>query len=107
MNTPFNLPEISAKHPVTQAVLFTSPAATITDGSYAVTYDNVVKSATVRFKDKGLRYARPLVLWKGADYDAAGQFTDAQVDARVNELLGADPAAVLTALIQPPVPVKK
>ena len=107
---PFSLPEIVVHHPLNDAVLYTSPAAVIADGGYSVTYDNAAKLATARFKDRGLRYARPPALWKGDAYTAAGEFTDSQVDARVAELLGTDPVAVLTALIQlpilPPMPVR-
>ena len=98
---PIALPEIVALHPTNGTPLFTSPAASVTDLSYAVTYDNVAKKATAHFKAKELRYARPLSLWSGAAYDAAGQFSDTDVDARVQALLSADPVSVLTALIQP------
>lgn len=46
---------------------------------------------------------RPLVLWSGAAYDAAGDYTQAQVEARVLELLGSDIKAGLEALFVPPV----
>ena len=29
---------------------------------------------------------KPVVLWEGADYDAAGQWTDSDVQARLTEL---------------------
>jgi len=45
---------------------------------------------------------RPLVLWEKAAYDAAGDYTQAQVEARVLELLGSDPKAVLEALFVRP-----
>lgn len=47
---------------------------------------------------------RPLVLWEKAAYDAAGDYTQAQVEARVTELLGSDPKTVLEGLFLPPVP---
>lgn len=47
---------------------------------------------------------QPLVLWKGEAYDAAGDYTQAQVEARVTELLGADPKAALEGLFQRPAP---
>jgi hypothetical protein len=43
-------------------------------------------------------FMKLLTIWEGAAYDAAGDYTQAQVEARVLELLGADPAAVLTGL---------
>jgi hypothetical protein len=46
---------------------------------------------------------RPLTLWSGADYDAAGDYTQAQVEARITELLGNDPKTVLEGLFVPPV----
>lgn len=51
---------------------------------------------------------QPLVLWHGEDYDAAGDYTQAQAEARILELLGDDPAAKLTSLFVSPVrPVPK
>lgn len=41
---------------------------------------------------------RPLVLWEKAAYDVAGDYTQAQVETRILELLGENPAAVLEAL---------
>lgn len=38
---------------------------------------------------------RALVLWTGAAYDAAGDYTQAQAESRLLELLGPDPVAVL------------
>ena len=32
--------------------------------------------------------ANPLTLWKGQDYDVIGDYTQAQVEARIKELLG-------------------
>jgi hypothetical protein len=45
----------------------------------------------------------PIILWEGAAYDAAGDYTQAQVEARVLELLGSDVKAGLEALFVPPV----
>jgi hypothetical protein len=42
----------------------------------------------------------PLPLWSGEEYDAAGDYTQAQVDARVLELLGPDVAAGLKGLLR-------
>lgn len=41
---------------------------------------------------------KPLVLWEKEAYDAIGDYTQAQVDARVSELLGNNPAVVLNGL---------
>lgn len=45
---------------------------------------------------------RPLVLWEKDAYDAAGDYTQAQVEARVLELLGSDIKAGLEGLFVPP-----
>lgn len=42
---------------------------------------------------------QPLVLWEGEAYDAAGDYTQAQVEARLREVLGADIKAGLERLI--------
>ena len=41
----------------------------------------------------------PLVLWSGEDYDAVGDYTQAQLEERVLEVLGNDPASVLKTLV--------
>ena len=37
---------------------------------------------------------RPLTLWEGDAYTTAGDYTQAQVEARVTELLGSDPKKI-------------
>lgn len=44
----------------------------------------------------------PLVLWEKDGYDAAGDYTQAMVEARITELLGNDPKTVLESLFLPP-----
>jgi hypothetical protein len=39
------------------------------------------------------------LLWSGSDYDTAGDYTQAQLEARVLEVLGNDPANVLKTLV--------
>lgn len=51
---------------------------------YTVTYDNTRRRAIAIIKKIGL----PLVLWEGDDYDSVGQFTDEDVENRVEELIG-------------------
>jgi hypothetical protein len=46
----------------------------------------------------------PLVLWTKEAYDVAGDYTQAQVEARVLELLGSDVKVGLEKLFVPPVP---
>jgi hypothetical protein len=41
---------------------------------------------------------RMLTLWENESYDAAGDYTQAQAEARVVELLGGDPASALEEL---------
>jgi len=64
---------------------------------YIVTYDNTRKVASAIIKGVN----RHLSLWTGDAYDAAGQFTDSDVEARIINLLGADPTVTLTSLFQP------
>ena len=45
---------------------------------------------------------RPLELWKGDAYDVAGDYTQAQGEARVLEVLGTDIKAALEALFVMP-----
>jgi hypothetical protein len=42
---------------------------------------------------------RTLPLWRGAEYDAADDWTQAQAEARILELLGSDIQAGLQALV--------
>jgi hypothetical protein len=46
-------------------------------------------------------FYKPLTLWEKEAYDAIGEYTQAQAEARVNELLGNDPNAVLAGLYAP------
>lgn len=49
-------------------------------------------------------FPEPLTLWQGEAYDAAGDYTQAQVEARVLELLGTDLKAGLEKLFVVPTP---
>ena len=42
---------------------------------------------------------RPLPLWRGAEYDTAGDWTQSQAEARILELLGSDVQASLQELV--------
>lgn len=44
-------------------------------------------------------FPRAMILWQGDAYTEAGDYTQAQVEARITELLGSDPAAVLTSML--------
>jgi len=39
---------------------------------------------------------RRVTLWEGGAYDAAGDYTQAQAEARLREVLGTNPAALLS-----------
>jgi hypothetical protein len=43
-------------------------------------------------------------LWQGEAYDAAGDYTQAQAEARLMEVLGSDPASVLSEPAYQPLP---
>jgi hypothetical protein len=87
-------------------ITFTPPALpflrfnpiTVSQIDWSVSYDNSKKQATATIHAP---IGRNITLWKGEEYDAAGQFTDAQVAARVAELLGEDLATGLTRLFDP------
>jgi len=42
---------------------------------------------------------RPLPLWRGEEYDVAGDWTQAQAEERILELVGSDVQAGLQALV--------
>jgi hypothetical protein len=42
---------------------------------------------------------RPLILWRGAEYDAVGDWTQAQAEAKILELLGENPQETLQSFV--------
>ena len=62
---------------------------------YKVVYDNTAKVCRAIIKNLNIG----ITLWKGADYVSAGTWTDADTDARLTEVLGADPQATIQNLI--------
>jgi hypothetical protein len=64
---------------------------------YIVTYDNTARVAMAIIKGVN----RPITLWTGEAYSAIGQFTDQDVDARISEILGTDPAKAISDLFLP------
>lgn len=52
-----------------------------------------------------LPVSKPFTLWHGAAYDAAGDYTQAQAESRLREVLGPDPAAMLTTPEPRPYPL--
>jgi len=67
-----------------------------------VTVD-VQRTKTV--KVQSAPFYKTVTLWEGATYDAAGDYTQSQVEARLLEILGTDPATELAKLYVP-LPVK-
>jgi hypothetical protein len=66
-----------------------------------VTID-VQRTKTV--KVQSAPFYKTVTLWEGAAYDAAGDYTQSQVEARFLEILGSDPASELSKLyVEPPV----
>ena len=59
-------------------------------------------SALKRVQVQMKPFMKPLTVWEGEAYDLAGDYTQAQVEARVLELLGSDPKTVLEGLFLPP-----
>lgn len=51
-----------------------------------------------------LPVSKPFTLWQGDSYEAAGDYTQAQAEARLLEVLGPDPAAALTVPEPQPLP---
>ena len=81
---PFTMPD---------GTLISPPAITLDQLDYDVKYSNTRQIARANF----VRLPFGITLWRGADYVAAGQFTDADVEARINTLLGSDPQSFLQA----------
>ena len=74
------------------------PPVVLNNIDYIVSYDNTRKVATAIIKQVN----RPIVLWEKEAYDAIGQFTDQDVDARVSQILGSNPAKAISDLCLPP-----
>lgn len=61
-----------------------------------ITDDVKRKRVSVSFS----RIPRPLLLWEKMAYDAVGDYTQAQVESRILELLGDKPSLVLENLFK-------
>lgn len=94
-------------------VTITPPAITKADGTVKTFNPITLTELDVTIIDNAKRKSvmaqvrpcpRPLSLWEGDAYTSAGDYTQAQVEARVNELLGNDPKSVLEGLFLPPAP---
>jgi hypothetical protein len=75
--------------------LKTLPPITLNELKLLILDDVNKKTCSVRITP----FPKPLLLWSGAEYDAAGDYTQAQLEARVLEVLGSDPASVLKTLV--------
>ena len=89
------------------------PTITRANGEVRVQKPITVSSLDVTIIDNSTRKSAmaqvrpcpyPLVLWQGEAYDAAGDYTQAQVEAKVLELLGSDVKVGLEKLFVPPTP---
>ena len=94
-------------------ITITPPAITKADGTVKTFNPITLNELDITVIDNAKRKSvmaqirpvpRPLVLWEKDAYDATGDYTQAQVEARVLELLGSDPKSVLEGLFLPPVP---
>lgn len=73
--------EIFAQQPIlTSVVEYTSIVDSLSNKM-------VVTEITYHKFDDGSKIIKPLILWEGEAYDAIGQWTDEQAEARIIELL--------------------
>lgn len=68
---------------------------TLSSLKFVILDDNNKKECSVRISP----FPLPLVLWSGEEYDLAGDYTQDQVESRILEKLGNDPASVLKNLM--------
>lgn len=93
-------------------VTITPPSITRANGEVRVQKPITVTELDVTVIDNAKRKTahaqirpcpHPLVLWQGDAYASVGDYTQAQVEARILELLGSDIKAGLEKLFVPPV----
>jgi hypothetical protein len=96
---------------LTKPITITPPAITKADGTVKTFNPITLTELDLTIIDNAKRKSvvvqirpvpRPLVLWTKEAYDSAGDYTQAMVEARVLEILGKDPKAVLEGLFLPP-----
>jgi hypothetical protein len=73
------------------------PAVEISELNYDISYSDINKVAAVSLVGIGLHFN----LWSGDAYTAAGEFTTADTDRRLTEILGSDPGKYLSSLLAP------
>lgn len=92
---------------LSQPVTFTPPSYTRPDGEVRTYKPITLSRLSVTLMDMAdskvvlARIApcpRPVVLWQNEEYDAAGDYTQAQAEARLLEKLGSDLKAALENL---------
>ena len=44
-------------------------------------------------------FLQPIILWRGAEYDNIGDYTQAQVEEKIMQVLGDNPQEVLQSLV--------
>lgn len=44
-------------------------------------------------------FLKPIILWKGAEYDAIGDYTQAQIDNKIETMLGENQQEFLQSLV--------
>lgn len=71
------------------------PTITLNSLDFVILDDVKNKTCSVRIKP----FPVPLVLWSGDSYDAAGDYTQAALEARLLEVLGENPANILKTLV--------
>jgi hypothetical protein len=97
-------------------ITFTPPSITTKDGTVKTFNPITLTELDITIIDNNKRKSvvaqirpvpHPLTLWSGTDYDSAGDYTQAQVEAKINQLLGNEPGKVLEGLFAPPVLPKR
>jgi|NOAtaT_7_FD_contig_61_3793843_length_1456_multi_2_in_0_out_0_2 hypothetical protein len=97
---------------LTDPITITPPSITRQDGSVRnfnpITLNNLDVTIIDSVERKNVivqirPLPMPLVLWEGESYTTIGDYTQAEVEARIIELLGNEPSKVLQSLFSPPV----
>ena len=73
----------------------TLPPITLSSLKLLILDDVNKKTCSVRITP----FPKPLLLWSGENYDTIGDYTQEQLENRVLEVLGNDPASVLKTLV--------
>lgn len=68
---------------------------TLNSLDFVIIDDNLKQTCSVQIRP----FPKPLVLWSGNDYVNAGDYTQAQVEQKLLEVLGNNPSDVLKTLM--------